>query len=89
MENYKVEYKNYTLPITEEKAKKTLLKTIVSFLNSKGGTIFIGVEDNKGEVKGVELYQKDKVAFSKFLKELLPNIKPDINIDADSLVLLR
>lgn len=39
---------------------KTLLKTIISFLNSKGGTIYIGVEDNKGEVKGVQMFENDK-----------------------------
>lgn len=48
MEDLKVEYKNYNLPIREDKARRTLVKTIVSFLNSKGGTIYIGVEDNKG-----------------------------------------
>lgn len=53
MEDHKVEYKNYNIPIREEKQRRTLIKTILSFLNSKGGTIYIGVEDNKGEVKGV------------------------------------
>lgn len=68
MEDLKVEYKNYNLPIREEKGRRILTKTIVSFLNSKGGTIYIGVEDNKGEVRGVELYEEDKADFTKFLK---------------------
>ena len=43
MEGLQIEYKNYNLPIKEEKPARTMLKTIVSFLNSKGGTIYIGV----------------------------------------------
>ena len=53
MEGLHIEYKNYNIPIKEEKSMKILLKTVLSFLNSKGGTIYIGVEDSKGEVKGV------------------------------------
>jgi predicted HTH transcriptional regulator len=53
MEGLCVEYKNYSIPIKEEKPMRTLVKTVISFLNSKGGTIYIGVEDSKGEVKGV------------------------------------
>ena len=43
MEGLQIEYKNYNLPIKEEKPARTMLKTIVSFLNSKGGTIYVGV----------------------------------------------
>jgi predicted HTH transcriptional regulator len=38
-----IEFKNYFLPIKESKQKWIILKTLVGFLNSKGGTIFIGV----------------------------------------------
>jgi len=55
MENLITEYKNYQLPLKDEKSKWVILKTIVSFLNCKGGTIYIGVEDNEGAVVGLYL----------------------------------
>lgn len=48
-----VELKNYPFPIKEAKHRWSLLKTIVSLLNTKGGTIYIGVEDNGGQVQGI------------------------------------
>ena len=42
-EGLNIEFKNYNLPIQENKGKRTLLKTIVSFLNSQGGNIYITV----------------------------------------------
>lgn len=42
LEGISVELKNFALPIKEQKHKWILLKTICGFLNSKGGTIYIG-----------------------------------------------
>jgi predicted HTH transcriptional regulator len=44
--------------LKEAKHKFSLLKTVCAMLNSKGGTIYIGAEDNTGEVKGVSLLRK-------------------------------
>jgi predicted HTH transcriptional regulator len=55
-----VEYKNYNLPLSEPKSKWNILKTIVSFLNSKGGTIYIGVEDVNCKVLGKSLTSKSR-----------------------------
>lgn len=41
---------------TDKKIEMSVLKTIVAFLNTKGGTLLIGVNDN-GEILGIE---KDK-----------------------------
>ena len=57
-ENEKIEFKS-TLRInlhTKEQDKKvenSVLKTIVAFLNSEGGTLLIGVSDC-GEIIGIE-----------------------------------
>ena len=45
LESMTIEFKNYSFPIRESYLKHVLLKTIVAFLNSKGGTILIGVDD--------------------------------------------
>jgi predicted HTH transcriptional regulator len=58
LESMFIEFKNYYLPLKESKQKWIILKTITGFLNSKGGTIYIGVEDKKGEVMGLELSRK-------------------------------
>ena len=43
LESISVEFKNYFLPLKDSKPKWILLKTMVGFLNSKGGTIYIGI----------------------------------------------
>ncbi len=57
-ENEKLEFKSTlrTNLHTEEKDKRienAVLKTLVAFLNSEGGTLIIGVSD-KGEISGIE-----------------------------------
>ena len=59
-EDMKIELKNYTLPIKESRNKWNLLKTICAYLNSKGGTIYIGVEDKDGKVIGNILQRKEQ-----------------------------
>lgn len=58
LEDLTIELKNYTFPIRDQKHKWILLKTIVSLLNSKGGTIFMGAEDKTGEVIGLQISRK-------------------------------
>ena len=79
MEDLMIEYKNYNIPL-EDKGKRTLLKTIVSFLNSKGGTIFVGVEDNKGEVRGVELTPQSQAAFRECIEDMVQHIRPVLSM---------
>jgi hypothetical protein len=57
-ESEKVEYKstlrtNLGTGETDEKIERSVLKTIVAFLNSKGGTLLIGIADD-GSVIGVD-----------------------------------
>jgi predicted HTH transcriptional regulator len=58
LENMVVEFKNYSFPIKGSFLKLTLLKTIVGFMNSKGGTLYMGVDDASGNVEGVTLGRK-------------------------------
>jgi len=87
-ENEKVEYKS-TLRINlgsgekDDKIEKMVLKTIVAFLNSRGGTLLIGVADD-GTVIGIDEYSfenRDKLNLhltnliaSKIGNEFLPFI---------------
>src|SRR6185369_5279694 len=62
-DKYKKEY--------NKEMERAVLKTIVSFLNAKGGTLLIGVND-KGEVVGLEddyktLPKKNKDGFENHL----------------------
>ncbi len=60
MENDTVEYKQYSMPfITNRHCIREISKTINAFLNTKGGEIYIGINDYQ-YVKGVELSNKDK-----------------------------
>jgi predicted HTH transcriptional regulator len=66
-----IEYKNFPVPLVENKHKWTLLKTIVSFLNTKGGTILIGVEDSNCKVIGKQLPSKARDEFKLYLLQLV------------------
>ncbi len=57
-EGISIELKNYPIPIKDQSHKLKLLKTIISFLNSKGGTIYIGAVDETREVVGVVTQRK-------------------------------
>ena len=80
LQNISIELKNYIFPIKEHKHKWNLLKTICSFLNSKGGTIFIGAEDKTGEVKGIMVQRKQLDDFRLFVQQLTEKIKPDVDL---------
>lgn len=69
-ENYQTEFKpfircNHVTGKINDNFKKSILKTIVAFLNSEGGRLFIGVSDNK-EIIGIE---KDIATFGKGVDE--------------------
>jgi len=70
------EYKDYSFPFNES-LEKTLTKTVCSFLNQKGGRIFIGITDNK-VVKGIQLSQYQKHELVMTINRLLSNFEPSI-----------
>lgn len=79
-ENEKTEFKStlrvnlYTNQI-DKKIEHSVLKTIVAFLNSEGGNLFVGISNN-GEITGI---QKDRFENSdKFLLHLTNIIKEKI-----------
>jgi len=75
-----VEFKNFTeIPLREAKHKYTLLKTINAFLNTKGGSIYLGVEDSNCKVKGYYLSLKQQDEFKFFVKGLVEKMHPPID----------
>lgn len=60
--------------------KQTLIKTIVGFLNSKGGTIFIGVDDATGRVEGVSMNRKEMDLFRLSVKQMLEKVEPKVDL---------
>jgi predicted HTH transcriptional regulator len=65
------EYKEYLLPLREERVRWDVLKTIVSFLNSYGGVLYLGIDQTKGTVMGQKLEKKEQDTFKLFMKQLL------------------
>lgn len=63
--------KNYYFPIKDQKTKWNLLKAICAYLNSKGGTIYVGVEDKDGKVMGNVIQRKEQDEFKLFIKQLV------------------
>lgn len=77
----KIEFKS-TLQwdIREGKKSKSIehsaMKTIVSFANSDGGTLFIGIEDNKNII-GIADYHESEDKFSRLFDDILKNFIGD------------
>ena len=74
-----IEFKRYSYPFNEEMIR-TLQKTILSFVNSDGGCIFIGIRDDS-VVKGIQLIGKEKDDSSNFLVNITDNISPSIKFN--------
>ena len=55
-EDLYIEFKNYKLPFSSQNIEE-IKKQICAFLNSKGGRIFIGIDDNK-IIRGIQLDYK-------------------------------
>ena len=82
---------------TDKRMEKAVLKTIVAFLNSDGGNLLIGVDDD-GEVIGADLHSfenKDKMGLhltnlisSKIGNSFLPYISFNL-VDFDDKVVIR
>ena len=82
---------------TDKRMEKSVLKTIVAFLNTDGGNLLIGVDD-EGEIIGADLYSfenKDKMGLhltnlisSKIGNSFLPYISFNL-VDFDDKVIIR
>ena len=78
-EGENIEYKNYHYPFSEI-LTKTLAKAICSFLNQKGGRIYIGVQDEQKMVCGLTLTAKDRDNLKREICDtLLNNFYPNIS----------
>ncbi|MFA6148677.1 MAG: ATP-binding protein [bacterium] len=72
-ENDVIEFK---LEIENDNTKKEFIETVCSFANSKGGRIFIGV-DNNGNIKGLTASQTDR--YCKMIHDLIRNwVEPQV-----------
>lgn len=69
-ENNEVEFRMESVPFKEDSVKWSIVKAIISFLNSKGGTIYVGIESKKGKVQGLFLEHKERDSFKLTLKQL-------------------
>ena len=78
-ENQFNEFKKYYFPLNENK-KNELAKLFCSFLNFKGGRLYIGISDDKRCVKGV-VVNNDISYYEKTIKDLVKNFYPKINAD--------
>lgn len=75
-ESATIEYKDYFWPFNED-LNKTLRSTINSFVNRRGGRIYIGVDDNH-LVKGIKLLMKDRDALKQHIVMLIKDFDPPI-----------
>nr|WP_315218428.1 ATP-binding protein [uncultured Flavobacterium sp.] len=71
-----------------EKQSSIIMKTIAGFLNSKGGSLFIGVDDS-GEILGLQNdynYFGKSTTSDKFEREIRANIVKSFNKDVNSCI---
>lgn len=75
------EYLLYPIPIRDNKEKWNILRAVISFLNAKGGTIYIGIDSEQGQVKGVFLERKERDSFKLTFKQLIERIYPKVDLN--------
>ncbi|EAR85750.1 divergent AAA domain protein (macronuclear) [Tetrahymena thermophila SB210] len=85
-EDRQTEYKNYQLnSLQKEQYREIIKKTITSFLNCQGGTIFLGIRDFDLTVQGVDLSRKNTDELKNIVSEIKRQIEPDcsqlVNVD--------
>ena len=73
------EFKNYYLPLTEEKAEE-LKRQFCAFLNNKGGRLYLGINDQK-VVKGVILNYKKCDSLRNLLVNYTYDFYPKCRLD--------
>lgn len=80
-ENLTIEYKNYSFPFDETRIN-ILKKTFCGFLNTEGGTIYLGVHENidtkKRKVLGMQLNESEKEDLLKSIRRIAESLSPDI-----------
>jgi Putative DNA-binding domain len=69
-ESYTVEYKKYPIPFTDPLFEKVISSTICSFLNRRGGRIYIGVEDGSKMIHGLVVPSSKMAEYTRYLKDL-------------------
>ena len=63
--------------ILEESNKKKLISIICAFLNSEGGRIYIGIDEEK-QVFGIQLNNKQKDIVNGILYNILKDLQPSV-----------
>lgn len=81
MESLNVDYKDYYYPFSYDKML-ILKKLVCGFLNSKGGTILLGIDDDS-VVKGITLSYKeqDEINVKYFNEYIFKNFDPRIQLE--------
>lgn len=69
----------------KENFDKECIETAVAFANTKGGTIFIGIDD-KGKTKGIQLGKK---TLNEWINQLAQSTEPKIMIKTERLLVKR
>jgi hypothetical protein len=77
-ESLTVEMKNYTFPITSLKIKRILRSTINSLVNTRGGAIYLSVDDATGCVVGLPLTRKEQDLYRMSIEDLVREFTPSL-----------
>jgi len=76
-ESEEIEYKEYAFPFTEQLVR-TISRVVCSFLNNRGGRIYIGVSDDK-VVKGIKLTRNQREELIQTINyKCILNFEPEI-----------
>ena len=74
------EFKDYFWPLEKEEIVFHLVKTVIGYLNTTGGIVYVGLKESKDkfmEVKGIRLSDKERLEFLQFLQnKIIGRIEP-------------
>ena len=78
--NELIEFRNYSLPLTNKEEGEEIKRQICGFLNSRGGRLYIGI-NNQNIVKGIILNSKARDTSRNNLVNLTYDFYPNCRID--------
>ena len=78
--NELIEFRNYSLPLTNKEEGEEIKRQICGFLNSQGGRLYLGI-NNQNIVKGIVLNSKARDISRNSLFNLIYDFYPNCRID--------
>lgn len=80
-ENYHVEFKSWKKAGSQKACINLAVPELIAFANADGGTVFLGIEDNTGEVTGCDNYECQNI-----IEAIYDKTRPPLFVTAEEII---